>query len=53
MTVSKSNTGDVIIRLMMGLQRLIGIRILRNILKTTTRCMPRVREAGTTRYHPR
>lgn len=48
MTVSKSNTRDLIIRLMMGLQWLIGIRILRYILKTTTRCMPGVREAGTT-----
>lgn len=46
MTVSKSNTGDLIIRPMMGLHRLTGIRNLRYILKATTRCMPGVRDAG-------
>lgn len=47
MTVSKSNTRNMIIRSMMGLQRLVGISILRYIFKATTRCMPGVREAGT------
>ena len=46
MTVSKPNTRNLIIRSMMGLQRLVGITILRYIFKATTRCMPGVRETG-------